>query len=93
MRGKRAKYLRKLAGEVLLAKGVSLGEDHRVYNQAMNCPRWEEYKGPDGLPMIDPDTGDPMMIIKKGPGTLTHANRHRVLYKQLKNSWKRTNHG
>ena len=70
-------------------QGTSPGEGYREYHQAMNCPRWEEYTDPDtGLPMIDPDTGRPNMVVKPGPGTITTAWRVRAIYNQLKKAWK-----
>ena len=88
MRNKTAKKLRHMAEVICLKEGTKLGEGYREYHQAMNCPRWEEFIGEDGLPMIDPDTGRPNMVVKPGPGTITTAWRVRAIYKQLKKAWK-----
>jgi len=40
------------------------------------------------MPMIDPDTGKPNMIVKNGPGTITTKYRVRQLYIHLKKAWK-----
>ena len=88
MRNKTAKKLRHMAEVICLKEGTKLGEGYREYHQAMNCLRWEEFIGEDGLPMIDPDTGRPNMVVKPGPGTITTAWRVRAIYKQLKKAWK-----
>ena len=87
MNGKRAKKLRKIALGLLHKEGVSGGEGVNTYNQAMNCPQWKPYIDEEGMPKIDPDTKEPLMIIKRGPGTITTAHRFRILYKELKRRW------
>ena len=83
MRGKKAKRLRRLAGDLCRKEGIKLGEGYRQYNQAMNRIDWVPQLKDDGMPLLDPD-GQPLMKPDKCPGTITCAWKARVMYKNLK---------
>lgn len=89
MRGKRAKYLRRMAAELVIRDGAKgLGEGYNEYHQAMNMIQWGPQLDESGLPMLDPE-GMALMKPDKFPGTITNAWKWRVMYRTLKRMWKR----
>ena len=103
MNGKRARWLRKLALNIVLAQGESGGVGYNEYNQESNCPSWEPAyadkhrhnfddptKNDTHERMKDPD-GVPLLAMFNNPGTIHHKHKVTLIYKHLKKMWKATN--
>ena len=102
MNGKRAKWLRKLALNIVLAQGESGGVGFNQYNQESNCPSWEpayvdkhrhDFEDPTKNDtherMTDPE-GTPLLGMFNNPGTIHHKHKVTLIYKHLKKMWKAT---
>lgn len=87
MNQKKAKQIRRRTRELMLSLGMSLGEGHNEYEQVKNCTSWERANNPDGTIMRDQD-GEPLMMLKKNPGTVQLKWRYRLFYKFLKKMYK-----
>lgn len=84
MRGKKAKLLRRQAKAYVLYKlKKPLGEGYNTYHQVDNRLSMEPVLDDDGFPKIDGD-GNPLVGVKKMPGTITCGWHFRTVYKMLK---------
>jgi hypothetical protein len=79
--------------QLMIHEKKALGKGYGQYNVEKNSKSWEPYLGADGSPLSDPDTGQPMMMLKKIDGTVTCAYDFRILYHLLKKAWKAAHSG
>jgi hypothetical protein len=77
LRGKKAKFLRRWAFQLLKMQNISPSTDMGQYKQVKNCHAWilSEEKDPDGTPLRK-------HVLN--PGTIFHANPFMKLYRMLK---------
>jgi hypothetical protein len=86
MRGKKAKYLRRLAHVICDHPGKGYG----TYRTAKNRVIWVPAEDPKtGVTLRDPDTGDAMIMPKRVDGTVQTAWEFRIIYLNLKDMYKR----
>lgn len=85
MRGKKAKYLRRMAVELCHLKKVPPGLDAGKYHQVNNCHAWV----PSGEK--DPE-GNPLLKHVFNPGTIVHKNPFMSFYRKLKQLFKGGHH-
>jgi len=93
MNGRRSKILREAARQVLQHEGTKWSEGFNTFEVLKNRKEWMPYEGPTGLPLKDPDTGEPMMVLKKARGTIKSAWKLRIMYHLLKRAWKEAGRG
>jgi hypothetical protein len=67
---------------------IKLNDGWNEYNQEENCISWEPAFDDKGFPLRDPE-GDALIQPLKKPGTIYCAHKQTIIYKNLKDRYKR----